>query len=370
MSRTGLLALSAAWLGRPGAEAPAREALAAAGRSPGDFAREARAHRLAAVALEAAERLGAGDGLLAALRAEARAGTARALALESAAAELAAAAKERGLSAAHLKGPAVDRSYGGRGLRTYDDLDLLVPAGQLDLWRGCLRDLGYAPANPAGGSWLRGPAETVDLHSGALELYGLIDVPEALRPVRLDPEAMLSRAKPDANLAFPALAAEDELLLAACHGFGLHLYARLVWALDVAVLAAAADPARVEAAAAESGAGRMLFHAADAARRLGLLGEPPGGWLERLRPGRLGRLERLVVGRIVRGDAPERAEFLLALAMPAPAGFRRAMLRRALLPSGRRLRQSAAAVRGRGRLGGALRHFGQLARIGALALWG
>jgi hypothetical protein len=370
LTRTSLLTVCASWLGRPGAAERARAALdRAAGDAPA-FAHAARGHRLAPLVLEEAGKLGAAPALLDALRTEVRAGAALQLVLEAAAGELAGAARERGLSAVHLKGPAVDRRYGGRGLRTFDDLDLLVPAGELDGWHECLRALGYEPAPPFGYSWKRAPQETVELHSKSLELYGLLDLPAPMQPVRLAPEAMRARAAPLEGLPFPALAVEDELILAACHGFGLHLFERLVWLLDVAVLARQVrEPARPVEIARSSGADRLLFHAMEIARKLGLLAGPAEAWLAALRPARIGRTERHLVERLVRGRRmPERAEFLLAMAMPAPAGFRRALVARAVFPTRKRMQR--AAFGGRGPLWSVLTHLRQLARIGALIVWG
>jgi hypothetical protein len=191
-----------------------------------------------------------------------------------------------------------------------------------------------------------------------------------MQPVRLDPAAMRARARPLGDLPFPALAVEDELILAACHGFGLHLFERLVWLLDVAVLAGqVGDGARLVETARAAGADRMLFHAAEIARRLELLPEPAEAWLAAVRPARIGRLERRLVERLVRGrQLPERAEFLLAAAMPAPAGFKRALAARAIFPTSKRLQQSVHT--GRGRLRAVLTHARQLARIGAMIAWG
>jgi len=367
LSRAGLLAIAAAWLGRPGAAERARAALAGSAQRPAEFAAEARSQRIAAIVLEAAGQLGAPEPAVGELRAAVRGEAARALVLESAAAELAQAARAGNLAAVLVKGPALARRYGGRSLRPFGDLDLLVAPGSLPGWEQCLGALGYAPMPRGDRTWRRGALEWVDLHAKSSDLVGVIDVPEGLSPVRLDLPGMFARAEQPEGLPFPALSAEDELILAAGHGLGVHVFEKLVWLLDVAVLAAQVrDPGRLLELAGSSGAGRLLGHALEIARRLDLA-EPPEGLLGALRPARTGRLERRLVARLIRGGLPDRAQFLLALALPAPRGYKRTLLGRACLPRRRVLETPAL---GRGPLGGALRHAGRLVRLGALALFG
>lgn len=368
MSRPALLAACAAWLERPGAAERARAELVKAAQNPAGFALEARSHRLSPVMLEVATGLGADEALINALRADVRAGAAAALALESAANELAVAARQQGLRAAILKGPALEVRYGGRGLRPHDDLDLLVPHEELDGWHDMLGTLGYKPAGAFVHSWKRGALETVDLHSRPLDFYSLLAVPDDLQPVRIEPAGMLARAEPLEGLALPGLSAEDELVYSACHGLGLHVFDRLVWMLDIAVLAGQArDVEKLIAIAGRAGAARLLFHAVTVAIEAGLITETPA-WLARVAPAKLGRLERRMVSRLAHKPLPERAEYLLALAMPAPRGFKRAMLRRSFFPTKKRTEQSVAT--GRGRLGGAWLHARHMARLAWLAAWG
>jgi hypothetical protein len=154
------------------------------------------------------------------------------------------------------------------------------------------------------------------------------------------------------------------MILAAVHGLGVHVFARLVWLLDVAVLAAKPlDAARLAELAGASGAARLVYHALDISRRLDLA-DPPAELLAALRPARVGRLERNLVGRLARGEAlPDQSEYLLALALPAPPGYKRTLLGRAFLP-----RRRAVQGAGSGLFRGALRHAGKLLRLGALAL--
>jgi hypothetical protein len=366
LSRSALLAICAAWLGRPGAAERAGAVFEDAGRRPDEFSQEVRGQRLAGIALEVAERLGAPETVCQPLRATVRGDAARALVLESAAAELADAARERGFGAVLFKGSALDRRYGGRGLRPFGDLDLLVEPGALPAWAECLGALGYRPLRPVDRTWVRGALELVDLHAKSSDLIGVIDVPEELSPVRLDLAGMRARARGEEGLAFPALAIEDELTLAACHGLGVHAFEQLVWLLDVAALAGQiADPGGLVERASSSGADRLLYHALDAAARLGLL-DAREDLLGPLRPANLGRLERRLFERLVRAGLPNGAEYLLALALPAPAGYKRTLLTRALLP---RRRALAAGGTGGGVVRGALRHARRLVRLGALALW-
>ncbi len=365
MSRAGCLAVCAAWLDRPGAAGRALAGFEAAAGDPDAFIRELRGQRLTSVALEVGARLAAPERVLAPLGELVRAEAARSLALESSAAELAGAAAAGGLEAIVIKGPALDRRYGERGRRPFGDIDLLADAKDAAAWARCLSALGYRQMLPVDRTWRRGGTETVDLHFKSSDLVGAIDVPEELSPVRLDFAAMRARSGRLEGLPFPALCVEDELVVAAGHGLGVHVFERLLWLLDVAVLAGlAADAARLAGIAGESGAGRLVFHALDAAARLGLI-DAREDLLGPLRPKSVGRTERRLMDRLVREGLPNQAEFLLALVLPAPRGYRRTLLGRALLPRRRALGTEGT---GRGIAGGALRHFAKVLRIGALAL--
>jgi len=364
VTREALIALAAAWLKRPAAAGKAREVLEKT--PPAELARAARAHGLAAVALESAGRLDAAEEKLAPLREAARAEAARSLVLEAALAELAGKSREKGLAAVLVKGAALDHTaYPHPGLRPAADIDLLVKGQELAGWGELLAALGYRKFERVDRTWRRGEREIVDLHASSSDLAGVVDVPEELSPVRLDLGAIFERATRVEGLPLPAPGTGDQLLLAAAHGLGVHVFEKLVWLLDIAVLLGREpDPARLTEDARRSGAGRLLFHSLVLAGRLNLA-DPPGALLDPLRPERLGRLERNLLERLAREQLPDRAEFLLALALPASGGYKRALLRRALLPRARTL-----AARNISPLRGIFRHAARLWSMARLAAFG
>lgn len=354
MTREALIALAAAWLERPAAAGKAREALAKT--PPAELARAARAQGMAAVALESADKLDVPEEKLAPLREAARAEVARSLVLEAALAELAGKSREKGLAAVLVKGVALDHTaYPHPGLRPAADLDLLVNGEELAGWAELLTSLGYHKFEQVDRTWRRGEREVVDLHASSSDLVGVVDVPEGLSPVRLELPAIFDRAAQVEGLPLPAPGTEDQLLLAAAHGLGVHVFEKLVWLLDIAVLLGRGpDPARLAEDARRTGADRLLFHSLVLAGRLDLA-DPPDALLDPLRPEKLGRLERNLVERLAREQLPDRTEFLLALALPASGGYKRAILRRALLPRPRTLK-----ARNTSRLRGIFRHAARL----------
>ena len=175
---------------------------------------------------------------------------------------------------------------------------------------------------------------------------------------------IFERAVEVEGLALPAPCAEDHVILCAAHGLGVHVYERLMWLLDVVVLLERSDPARVVKLACTAGAGRLLFDSLELARELGLL-EPTAAFLEKLRHASRGRLEKKLLRRLAAGALPDRSEFLLALAMPAPSGYKRALIKRALLPSGRTVSYGKTAAGS-----GTAAHFARAARLAWLATFG
>jgi hypothetical protein len=362
--RDAALALAAAWLERPGAEKRARDALAA--DPPGELAACALAHGVAAIFLEAATKLGAADQGLAPLRRAARTEAARSLALEPALEEIAERSREKGLRAMLVKGIALDRAcYPRPGLRPATDLDLIIETKALPAWGEFLGELGYAKFPRVDRTWRRAEGETVDLHAKSSDLVGVIDVPDQLSPVQLDAAAVFSRAIEVPGVPLPVPCPEDHLIISAAHGLGVHVFERLMWLLDVVVLLGGElDAPRVADLARRSGAGRLLYHSLNLACELGLA-EAPEELSSSLAPERQGRLERKLVARLARSALPEHAEFLLALALPAPRGYRRRLLRRALLPRRRTVRfGNTRAPRG------ALGHLGRALRLAWLATLG
>jgi Uncharacterised nucleotidyltransferase len=363
MSRKALLALLAVWLQRPGVHATARKALATTDAQA--LAGFARRHGVAAVTLKAATQLELGEEQLAALRNAARAEAARSLRLEPALEELGAQSKQRGIRAVLVKGLALDRGvYPNPGLRPAADLDLLIDAQQRDAWEQLFALLGYEKFPHVDRTWRRPDGATLDLHEKSSDLVGVIDVPDHMSPVRLDLAGIFERAVEVEGLALPAPCAEDHIILCAAHGLGVHVYERLMWLLDVVVLLGKSEPAQLVKLARAAGAGRLLFDSLELALELGLL-EPDVAFLDELRPANRGRLEKKLLRRLAAGPLPDRSEFLLALAMPAPSGYKRELIKRALLPSGRTVSHGKTAAGS-----GTAAHFARAARLAWLATFG
>ncbi len=363
--RDGLPAsLAAAWLRRPGAPERARGALKTL--PPGDLTAALRNAGIACISLEAAGELDLDEERLAALREAARGEAARALALEPALEEIGERSREKGLEALLVKGLALDRgAYPHPGLRLASDLDILVRAADLPAWGELLAALGYGKFPDVDRTWRRAGRECVDLHASSSDLVGVVDVPEELSPVRLDLAGIFSRAAQVPGLALPAPGIEDHLVISAAHGLNVHLFSRMIWLLDVVVLLGRVEgPSSLTELARSSGAHRALYHSLKLAAGAGLL-EPDGELLDGLRPRSIGRREARLLARLAASGLPPRAEFLLAMVSPAPRGYKRTLMRRALMPRRRALGSHGA----RGMRGG-LRHLGRLLSLGRLLVTG
>jgi alkylated DNA nucleotide flippase Atl1 len=144
----------------PVAEARLAAARLAAGRHPGSvpdpeasaFRSLVEAHGLGGLAVRALDDgpLDLSDGVAEGVRADWLAARRWAAALDL---ELQRIGRrvlaERGLSPPILlKGPAVARWYADQSVRSYGDLDVLVPSGEVARWSGVLASLGYVPPDP------------------------------------------------------------------------------------------------------------------------------------------------------------------------------------------------------------------------------
>jgi len=363
MNRETALAVLSAWFDRPGGVERAQRALAAA--APELLAERVRAHGIAAIALEVSGRFELPEVKVEALKDTARGEAARALLLEPALEELGAEAHKKGLPAVLVKGLALDQgAYPHPGLRAASDLDLIVRAEDRPAWDELLVALRYEHYIDVDRTWRRNDHATVDLHLCSSDLVGVIGVPDDLSPVRLDIPGIFDRAISLQALPVPVPAPEDHMVISAAHGLGVHLYERLMWLVDAAVLLPKCDVNRLVELARSTGADRLLFHALTLCRELDLA-DVRGDLLSRLRPARRGFVEKKLMRRLATGALPDRSEFLLALALPAPKGYKRELLRRGLLPSRRTVNYGRT---GAGR--GTIAHFARALRLAWLATVG
>ncbi len=363
MNRDLALAAARAWLDRPGALDRAGRAFAAL--APGQIVDRVRTHGVAAISLEISERLELPEAKIVGLKEAARGEAARALLLEPALAELGSEAQKKGLPAVLVKGLALDHgAYPHPGLRPASDLDLIIRAEDHAGWSELLVALRYEHYLDVDRTWRRNDEATIDLHTSSSDLVGVINIPDELSPVRLDLPGILERASTIPSLPVQIPSPEDHMTISATHGLGVHLYERLMWLVDVAVLLAKCDADRLTDLARASGADRLLFHSLKMCRDLDLA-EVSGKLLSGLRPARRGFIEKKLMRRLLAGSLPDRSEFLLALCLPAPKGYKRELLRRGLLPSRRTVNYGKT---GAGR--GTLAHFGRALRLAWLATLG
>jgi hypothetical protein len=249
--------------------------------------------------LHAADPVGWPPPVRATLREAFRASASHSLRLAAELVRLMAAFEAEGVSATAWKGPTLAlAAYGNLALRTFADLDLLVPGGDVRRAGAVLAALGYRPGRRLTDvrewSFQRvDGAVTVELHWGIAPWQ--FAVPIALADLRRVPVAI-----GDHEVAH--LAPEDLLLTLCVHG-SKHRWDRLQWIADVAELVRARsglDWQRVLDLAGGSGTRRMLWTGLRLARDL----------LETAVPGAVARWIEAdpVAGRLAHGIARQLLE--------------------------------------------------------------
>lgn len=173
------------------------------------------------------------------------------------------ALNDAGIPYLTFKGPTESvLAYGSPGLRSFDDIDLIVDAADLDSARAALQPLGYEISNV--GASLHGAPPTqillhrqgtrsmIDLHSRWTQFPRLYDLPFA--------QAYQRRRTIDiAGTPVQTLADEERFLFLCLHG-GLHFWGKLNWICDLAWECSSAghDMAALSRRAAEIGLSRSL----------------------------------------------------------------------------------------------------------------
>jgi hypothetical protein len=191
---------------------------------------------------------------------------------------------DAGLEPVVFKGPAVAARYPEPGLRSMEDIDLLLPRRDHAHALAALAAAGWRVVRPGGADRY----DTVLLHddvpSLSLELhYGLEGASQ--RVTALDPETLWQHRRPIACAGTPAfgLPLADELVVLAAHaGKPHHGFVRLAWIADLAMIVGDADERgtpvdweRVSAVARAARCETVLAAALAMAGRIGV--EPPAG---------------------------------------------------------------------------------------------
>ncbi|MCA1726562.1 MAG: nucleotidyltransferase family protein [Actinobacteria bacterium] len=141
-----------------------------------------------------------------------------------------------------IKGPAVARRYADPWLRTYVDIDLLVPEAELNAWAEALERLGYSGPT----SWEEDAARVAHHHlvfsrpapGGPLSLELHWRLFAERRAAALDHELLSPHCTPDDSLGGPLVASpEEQLVILAVH-LAHHEpnTTKLMWLMDFAEL--------------------------------------------------------------------------------------------------------------------------------------
>jgi hypothetical protein len=141
-----------------------------------------------------------------------------------------------------MKGPAVADRYAMPGLRTYEDIDLLVPSGQFPRWEAFLASLGYTPPDEAYAVTQRGYGHHVALTRAwgdtnfDCELHRFVSFERRVRG--LDYEALAAFTEPSHFPGLLQLHVDAQIVLLAVH-WAKHASAgrRLIWLRDFIELA-------------------------------------------------------------------------------------------------------------------------------------
>ena len=172
--------------------------------------------------------------------------------------------RNAGIEALVTKGPALSlRCYGDSGLRQYGDLDLVLREKDIPRVTELMLGLGYEAAVPLSAIRAKKIPGEYNFRQKSTQLLVEFHTERTFRyhPRPLPIENLFRRR---AFVSFdgreiPALSLEDELILISIHG-AKHFWERLSYIADVAAFVSrqALDWAKVESAAAEVGAERML----------------------------------------------------------------------------------------------------------------
>jgi hypothetical protein len=240
-----------------------------------------------------------------------------------------------------LKGAAlVETHYGGQlGLRPLSDVDVLAKPQDLPLIRQALESMGFRRPNPLSTFFTNGSA-AFDLHT---DLIGASRIHRRALAIRFDMDTVWENALPldERDDRLLVLSPPFQFLHLAVHGLK-HSFSRLIWLIDLALVAREQDWEELLALAGETGASRPLTYALSALERC-LSFEIPRGVREALP--RLNRIEGLFLGLVEdrRSKMQVLGEPILAFSIPSWSG-RLAYLIEYLFPKRRTLSHDSSST--------------------------
>jgi hypothetical protein len=240
-----------------------------------------------------------------------------------------------------LKGAAlIETSYGGQiGLRPLSDVDLLVKSSDIPVIHKELVAMGFCPANPHSSFYTNGSA-AFDLHT---DLVGASRIRRRADAIRFDMDVVWESALPrdgrDGRLL--VLSPAFQFLHLAVHALK-HSFSRLIWLVDLALVARQQDWEDLLERAHETGTLRPLTYALSALERC-LAWEIPKEVRENLV--RLNRTERLFLDLVKarRCEAHVLGEPILAFSIPSWSG-RLAYLIEYMIPKRRTLSHDSSST--------------------------
>jgi hypothetical protein len=227
------------------------------------------------------------------------------------------ALQKAGTRALLLKGGALTTTaYGGQlGLRPLSDLDLLVRNSDLPAVRKALLERGFYCPTSSGTLFTKG-AVMFDLHT---DLVNASRIRKRALAFRFDPEAIWTKAVAldPGEPTFLILSPAHQFLHLAVHALK-HSFSRLIWILDLALVARQLDWEELLLQAESTRTLRPVAYAASVLERLLRVKIPPGVWvsLPSLNPA-----EKRVLDAVVERRSSEPAgELLVTFSIPSLTG--------------------------------------------------
>ena len=225
--------------------------------------------------------------------------------------------QKEGIRVLVLKGGALTTTaYGGQlGLRPLSDLDILVKEPDLPVVRKALLERGFRSPSPSGTLFTKGSA-MFDIHT---DLVNASRIRRRALAFRFDPDVIWAKAvaldpgDPSFLILSPAL----QFLHLAVHA-QKHSFSRLIWFLDLALVARQLDWEELLLQAESTGTLRPVAYAATALERLLRVKIPPGVWVSLPTQN---RMEKRFMDAVVERRSSEPAgELMVAFSIPSLMG--------------------------------------------------
>jgi hypothetical protein len=230
---------------------------------------------------------------------------------------LRSALQKEGIRALLLKGGALTTTaYGGQlGLRPLSDLDLLVKESELPVVQRALLERGFREATSSGTLLTKGGI-MFDLHT---DLVNASRIRRRALAFQFDPETIWTKAVAldPGEPTFLILSPAHQFLHLAVHALK-HSFSRLIWFLDLALVARQLDWEELLLQAQNTGTMRAVAYAVDGMTRLLGVRVPPGVWVSLPK---LNSIERRFMDQVSERRSNEPAgELLVAFSIPSLVG--------------------------------------------------